>query len=92
MVKGIKKSSDVRNPYAIVKNIWARLSPSKRAEIKSREAKGEVFHYDLPLPDDKTTKGEGILRMVEPFKLVEGQMNLSKKDWELAKKSGLFAL
>ncbi len=90
MVRGIKKSSDVRNPYAIVKSIWAKLSPSKRLEIKQREAKGERFHYDLPLPDDRVTKGQGTLRMVKPFKLTEVQVNISPKDYLAALHSGLF--
>ncbi len=90
MVRGIKKSSDVRNPYAIVKSIWAKLSPSKRLEIKHREAKGERFHYDLPLPDDRATRGIGTLRMVKPFKLTEVQVNISPKDYLAALHSGLF--
>ena len=90
MKAGIDKRSDVRNPYAIVKNIWARLTPAKRAEIRSREAKGEHFKYDLPLPDDRTTRGAGTLRMVKPFKLAEVQVNLSIRDYMDALKSGLF--
>jgi len=90
MVKGIKNSSDVRNPYAIVKNIWLKLSPATKADIKRREAAGEQFKYNLPLPDDRVTKGEGTLRMVKPFKLAEAQVNVSKKDFEAVKKSGIF--
>jgi len=90
MVTGIKKSSDVRNPYAIVKNIWAKLSSQVRQDITQRAAKGERFNYNLPLPDDRVTKGQGTLRMVGPFKLVEGQVNISKKDMAAVKKSGLF--
>lgn len=90
MVRGIKKSSDVRNPYAIVKSIWARLSSSKRSEIHSREAKGERFKYDLPLPKDLATRGIGTVRMVKPFKLAEVQVNLSVKDYLSARASGLF--
>jgi len=90
MVKGIKNSSDVRNPYAIVKNIWLKLSPKTKQDIKKREAAGEQFKYNLPLPDDRVTKGEGTLRMVKPFKLAEAQVNVSKKDMEAVKKSGIF--
>jgi len=90
MVKGIKNSSDVRNPYAIVKNIWLKLSPETKADIKKREAAGEQFKYNLPLPDDRVTKGEGTLRMVKPFRLAEAQVNVSKKDFEAVKKSGIF--
>lgn len=91
MKQGIDKKSDVRNPYAIVRNIWARLTPKKRAEIRAREAKGERFKYDLPLPDDRSTRGVGTLRMVKPFKLAEVQVNLSLKDYIAALKSGLFS-
>jgi len=90
MVKGIKNSSDVRNPYAIVKNIWLKLSPATKTDIKRREAAGEQFNYNLPLPDDRVTKGEGTLRMVKPFKLAEAQVNVSKKDMQAVKKSGIF--
>jgi len=91
MVLGIKRSSDVRNPYAIVSNIWRSLSASKRAELQSRAKKGEAFKYDLPLPQDKATKGTGTLRMVKPFNLAEVQVNLSVKDYLSALKSGLFS-
>lgn len=91
MVKGIKRSSDVRNPYAIVKNIWTKLTSSKKAEIKRREAKGERFKYDLPLPVDKPTRGTGTVRMVKPFKLAEVQVNLSVADYLTALKSGIFS-
>lgn len=91
MVKGIKARSDVRNPYAVVNNIWNKLTPAKKTSIKAREAKGEQFKYDLPLPDDRATKGIGTVRMVKPFKLVEIQVNLSIKDYLAALKSGLFS-
>lgn len=91
MLEGIRKRSDVRNPAAIVGNIWRKLKPSKRLEIKRREATGEHFRYDLPLPEDATTKGSGTLRMVKPFNLVEAQVNLSLKDYISALKSGLFS-
>ncbi len=90
MLKGIEKRSDVRNPAAIVASIWKRLSPTKRSEIKRRELAGKPFKYDLPLPDDKTTRGPGTLRMVKPFKLAEVQVNVSLKDYIAALKSGLF--
>ncbi len=91
MVKGIKARSDVRNPYAVVNNIWNKLTLAKKASIKAREAKGEQFKYDLPLPDDRVTRGAGTVRMVKPFKLVEVQVNLSVKDYLAALKSGLFS-
>ena len=91
MVLGIKKGSDVRNPYAIVKSIWSRLSHGKQDEIRHREATGETFKYDLPLPDDRATKGTGTLRMVTPFKLAEVQVNLNAKDYLASLKSGLFS-
>ncbi len=90
MVRGIKRSSDVRNPWAIVKRIWEGLSPEKKKDILRREASGERFNYDLPLPDDRDTKGVGTLRMVKPFKLAEAQVNVSAKDMQAVKKSGIF--
>lgn len=90
MVKGIKRSSDVRNPYAIVKGIWSKLSSSGKAKIRTREKKGEHFKYDLPLPVDKPTRGTGTVRMVKPFKLAEVQVNMSVKDYLTARASGLF--
>lgn len=91
MLKGIKSRSDVRNPQAVVASIWHRLSPGKQADIKKREVSGERFKYDLPLPEDKATRGTGTLRMVKPFKLAEVQVNLSLKDYIAALKSGLFS-
>lgn len=91
MVKGIKRSSDIKNPYAIVKRIWDNLSPAKKRDILKREASGEVFKYNLPLPDDRKTTGTGTLRMVKPFNLVEAQVNISKKDMAAVKKSGIFS-
>ena len=91
MLKGIKHGSDVANPAAIVSSIWQRLSPSKRAEIKAKEARGGTFKYDLPLPEDMQTRGTGTLRIVKPFKLAEVQVNLSVKDYLHALKSGLFS-
>ncbi len=91
MLKGIKERSDVRDPGAIVGNIWKKLTPQKKASIKAREASGKHFSYDLPLPEDKPTRGTGTLRMVKPFKLAEVQVNLSIKDYLSALKSGLFS-
>lgn len=91
MFKGIKTRSDVKNPYAVVNSIWTKLTPAKKASIKAREAKGEQFKYDLPLPDDRATRGTGTVRMVKPFKLAEVQVNLSIKDYLAALKSGLFS-
>jgi len=90
MVQSINKSSDVRNPWAIVNNIWLRLSPKTKAQIRARERKGEHFKYDLPVPDDRATKGTGTLRMVKPFNLGEVQINLSARDYADALRSGLF--
>lgn len=91
MYTGIKNRSDVRNPAAIVSNIWKKLTPQKRAIISAQAKKGKSFKYDLPLPDDRATRGTGTLRMVKPFKLAEVQVNLSLKDYLAALKSGLFS-
>ncbi len=91
MRNGLESRSDVKNPSAIVGNIWKKLTPQKRANIKARELKGEHFKYDLPLPDDRATRGTGTLRMVKPFKLAEVQVNLKISDYLAALKSGLFS-
>ena len=91
MYQGIKKRSDVKDVGAVVGSIWKRLSSAKRASIKARETKGERFKYDLPLPDDRATRGTGTLRMVKPFKLAEVQVNISAKDYLAALKTGLFS-
>ena len=90
MLDGIKKRSDVRNPASIVRNIWRRLSPSKRAQIKQRELKDERFVYDLPLPEDHSTRGTGTVRVVKPFKLAEVQVNVPGAAYERIRKSGQF--
>lgn len=90
MYEGIRKRSDVRSPAGIVRNIWKRLSASKRAQIQAQAKSGKAFKYDLPLPEDHNTRG-GIVRMVKPFNLVEGQMNVSAAVWERLERSGLFA-
>lgn len=91
MYTGIKNRSDVRNPAAIVNNIWKKLTPQKRAQIKSRELKGEHFKYDLPLPVDMPTKGIGTVRTVKPFNLGEVQVNVNSKDFIELLKSKLFS-
>lgn len=90
MLQGIKKRSDVSDPAAVVGGIWRRLSAKKRAEIKRREAKGERFVYDLPLPQDCATKGTGTVRMVKPFNLAEVQVNVSRACYAALQKSRLF--
>ncbi len=90
MLDGIRKRSDVSNPAKHCRDIWYALSPSKRADIKARELKGERFAYDLPLPEDHPTKGTGTVRIVKPFKLAEVQVNVSKAAYELIRRSGLF--
>jgi hypothetical protein len=89
MLKGIRKSSDVKSPEKIVTTIWSRLSPTKQAQIRQEEAKGKPFRYDLPLPEDYATHGTGTLRLVKPFKLVEAQVNVSKEDLDEIKRSGI---
>lgn len=90
MLEGIKKRSDVRNASSIVVSIWRRLKPSKRAEIKRRELKGERFRYDLPLPEDHATRGSGTVRIVKPFKLAEVQVNVPGESYKRILGSGLF--
>ena len=91
MISGIRKSSDVRNPAKIVQNIWKRLSAGKQAEIRRRDAAGEQFQYDLPLPDDHPTRGpEGTVRVVDPFNLAEVQVNVSPRHYKALQKSKMF--
>lgn len=90
MYEGIRKRSDVRNPGKIVRDIWKRLSPRKKAQIKSQAAKGKPFKYDLPLPEDHPTRGIGTVRIVMPFNLGEVQVNVSPKAYARILKSGLF--
>lgn len=90
MVKGIQKRSDVRNPASIVRSIWRRLSPIKRAQIRNKDAKGEQFTYDLPLPEDHATRGTGTVRVVKPFDLAEVQVNVPAEDYEQIRSSGMF--
>jgi len=90
MVKGINKRSDVKNAGQIVSNIWKRLTPATQAKFRAREAKGEAFKYDLPLPKDFPTKGTGTVRVVEPFNLGEVQVNVSKSDYDHLKSTGEF--
>jgi hypothetical protein len=91
MYQGIKTHSDVRNPAAIVSNIWKKLTPAKRLAISQKASKTGTFKYDLPLPQDLVTRGTGTLRMVKPFKLAEVQVNLKLSDYLAALKSGLFS-
>jgi len=90
MAEGIRKRSDVKNPIQTARNIWERLKPASKQDIINRAKRGEKFKYNLPLPDDRETHGTGTLRMVKPFKLVEVQANVSGKDLEDARRSGLF--
>ena len=89
MTEGIRTRSDVRDPEAIAQSIWHRLSPRKRAEIKRKEEKGASFKYDLPLPEDHVTRS-GTIRIVEPFKLAEVQVNVSPAAFTGIEKSGVF--
>lgn len=91
MLKGIISRSDVKDAGAVVGNIWKRLTPRKRMEIKRRELKGESFQYDLPLPQDVPTKGIGTLRVVKPFNLVEAQVNVSARDMAAMKRVRIFS-
>ena len=90
MYEGIRKRSDVRNPASIVASIWARLKPSKRAEIKRKEEKGASFKYDLPLPEDHATRGSGTVRVDKPFKLAEVQVIVPAGAYDRILGSGLF--
>ncbi len=92
MLSGIQKRSDVSPESAkrIVADIWHRLTPKKRADIKAREIKGEKFAYDLPLPQDFDTRGAGTVRVVKPFKLAEVQANVSHTAFARMERSGLF--
>lgn len=92
MLSGIRKRSDVSPQSAkrIVADIWYRLTPKKRAQIKAREIKGEKFTYDLPLPEDFGTRGAGTVRVVKPFHLAEVQTNVSPADYARILRSGQF--
>jgi hypothetical protein len=90
MLKGIKNSSDVQDPGKIVRNIWKRLTPKKRAEIIVKSKNGSSFVYDLPPPEDHSTRGSGTVRVVKPFDLAEVQVNVSSKDYDELKKTGEF--
>ena len=90
MYTGIKKSSDVRDPCKIVKAIWSKLSEGKKDAIRKQAAAGKTFIYNLPLPDDRPTRGTGTIRTVKPFNLGEVQINVSGKDFDDLKKSGLY--
>lgn len=92
MLSGIRKRSDVSPESAkrVVADIWYRLTPKKRAQIKAREIRGEKFVYDLPLPEDFETKGAGTVRIVKSFKLAEVQANVSHAAFVRMSRSGLF--
>lgn len=90
MVDGIDKRSDVDDPERIVRDIWRRLSPIKRAKIKVQDAAGKKWKYDLPLPIDNQTVGRGVIRTVQPFKLAEVQANVSPSTYNEVESTGLF--
>lgn len=90
MRAGIERSSDVEDPDRIVRDIWRRLSPMKRAKIKIQDAAGKSWKYDLPLPIDRKTHGTGVIRTVQPFKLAEVQANVSPTTFQELEGSGLF--
>lgn len=90
MVDGIDKRSDVEDPERIVRDIWRRLSPIKRAKIKVQDATGKKWKYDLPLPVDNPTLGKGVIRTVQPFKLAEVQANVSGQTYDEVERTGLF--
>lgn len=90
MIRGIRRSSDVRDPVRIVKDIWKRLPGQKKLSIISKEKKGHRFVYDLPLPDDHKTRGVGTVRVVKPFKLAEVQVNVTPSSFEKIKRTRQF--
>jgi len=92
MRDGIRRSSKASNPNptAVTMNIWKRLSPEKRKEIIRLSANGKIYKYNLPVPDDKKTKGAGTLRLVKPFRLAEVQVNVSSNDMKDVIESGIF--
>lgn len=91
MIAGIRKSSDVRDPEQIVRNIWKRLPASKQAQIVSQDAAGKPFRYDLPLPDDHPTRcPAGTVRVVDPFNLAEVQVNVSPQHFKALEDTKMF--
>ena len=92
MISGIAKRSDVSRPQAagLVRDIWRRLSKKKQVQIATKAKKGKKFLYDLPLPEDHSTKGSGTVRVVKPFDLAEVQVNVTRKAYNALVKTGLF--
>ena len=91
MIAGIRKSSDVRDPEQIVRNIWKRLPASKQAQIVKQDAAGTPFRYDLPLPDDHPTRcPAGTVRVVDPFNLAEVQVNVSPQHFKALDNTRMF--
>ena len=92
MINGIAKRSDVSRIQAagLVRDIWHRLSKRKQVQIAAKALTGKKFTYDLPLPEDHSTKGSGTVRVVKPFDLAEVQVNVSRKAYNALVKSGLF--
>uniref|UniRef100_A0A6H2A170 Uncharacterized protein n=1 Tax=viral metagenome TaxID=1070528 RepID=A0A6H2A170_9ZZZZ len=91
MIAGIRKSSDVRDPEQIVRNIWKRLPASKQAQIVKQDAAGTPFRYDLPLPDDHPTRcPAGTVRVVDPFNLAEVQVNVSPHHFKALDNTRMF--
>lgn len=90
MVHGIDERSDVQDPERIVRDIWRRLSPVKKAKIKIQDATGKKWKYDLPLPADNPTIGKGVIRTVQPFKLAEVQANVTGQTYDEVEATGLF--
>lgn len=94
MIKAIGKRSDITPAEAnkIVHDLWRKLPAAKKLSIKKSALKGKKFRYDLPLPNDNKTHGQGIVRMVKPFNLVEVQANVKTKVYQVLKESGLFQI
>ena len=92
MISGIAKRSDVSRIHAakLVKDIWSRLSKRKQVQIAKKAITGKKFTYDLPLPEDHSTKGSGTVRVVKPFDLAEVQVNVSRKAYQALHKTGMF--
>ena len=92
MINGIAKRSDVSRIQAagLVRDIWHRLSKRKQVQIAKKAITGEKFTYDLPLPEDHSTKGSGTVRTVKPFDLAEVQVNVSRKAYNALVKTGMF--
>ncbi len=92
MLKGIERRSDITRAEGdrIVRDIWKKLPAAKKLAIKKSALQGKIFRYELPLPEDNTTQGTGVVRMVKPFNLVELQANVKTKIYRFLRSSGLF--